>query len=282
MSRPITPHRDVTTIYTGDFDERAGYATYRPEGTGDWLVILTTGGRGRFGFAGGQIITRTGDIVLLKPRTPHDYGVEDELKHWRLLWAHFQPRPHWMSLLDWPRVDARAPGLLRLELGRTRRFHRIAERLGDAHRARRSALRRNEDLAMHALEDVLLQCDRINPRSDQSRIDERIGAAMDHIVRNHRLPITLESLADIAGLSVSRFSHLFHEQVGTTPQQYLELHRMRQARQLLELTARSVKEVAQAVGYASPFYFCTRFRRHTGQSPRAFRERLASTGPGRP
>jgi AraC family transcriptional regulator of arabinose operon len=79
-------------------------------------------------------------------------------------------------------------------------------------------------------------------------------------------------------MSVSRVAHLFREQVGVTPQQFLERQRMERASQLLEMTALSVKEIAHQVGFENPFYFTLRFKRQTGQSPTAFRSRGARRG----
>ena len=76
-----------------------GYAAYRPHGTQDWLLIYTVSGKGQFVFpvAGGKtdrIITNTaGDFVAVL-RRDHDYGVEETLCHWQLLWMS-NPRPHW-------------------------------------------------------------------------------------------------------------------------------------------------------------------------------------------
>jgi AraC family transcriptional regulator of arabinose operon len=61
--------------------------------------------------------------------------------------------------------------------------------------------------------------------------------------------------------ALSRYSHLFREQVGATPRQYIEQQRPNSARQLLELTPMSVKETVYEVGFASPFYFTLRFNK---------------------
>src|SRR5665213_1656842 len=98
--RRTTPSPSFNQILTGLYSESRGYATWRVGGTTDWLVIATLVGSGRLGFTGGSIDTRAGDIVLLQPGALHDYGVEDG--HWRLLWAHFRPRPHWLEWLEWP------------------------------------------------------------------------------------------------------------------------------------------------------------------------------------
>ena len=74
-------------------------------------------------------------------------------------------------------------------------------------------------------------------------------------------------------LSPSRFTHLFSEQLGSSPLAYLEQVRINAAREQLLLTGRPVAEVAASVGYGDPVWFARCFRRRVGLSPRAFRQR---------
>jgi AraC family transcriptional regulator, arabinose operon regulatory protein len=265
-----THHPPVDQIVAGHFHEGPGYSAWRSKGTDDWLLIYTAGGRGRFGFVGGEVVTAPGDIVLLRPGTLHDYGVEPTLQRWELIWSHFHPRPDWVEWLDWPEE---APGLMRLrsESGDTRK--RIEALIESVYQFTVSAHRRRTQFAMNAMESLLLWCDTINPRSQQARIDPRIRAAMDHICRRLGEAMSLEDVAEVAGLSVSRMAHLFREQAGVSPQQFIEQQRMHRACQLLGFTQRSIKEISRDVGYDNPFYFTQRFKKHTGASPRAYRVR---------
>ena len=129
---------------------------------------------------------------------------------------------------------------------------------------------------MNALEKVLLTCDAVNPALQRGAIDSRVQTALDYICRNPAAHTTLSSMADAAGLSVSRLAHLFSQDVGMTPQQFVELQRINRARQLLELTAMSIKDIAAEVGYESPFYFSLRFKGQLGRSPREYRRSFGS------
>ena len=143
----------------------------------------------------------------------------------------------------------------------------------DVARAASSALRRRDVLAMNALEEVLLWLDAENPRAADAALDPRVRAVTEHVCRHLDQRLSLDDLADVAGLSVSRLAHLFRELTATTPQQFLEQQRLARARQLLAATPLSIKEIAQQVGFENPFYFSLRFRRGTGMSPRAWRRR---------
>ena len=52
---------------------------------------------------------------------------------------------------------------------------------------------------------------------------------MEYLCRELGGPVPLGELARHCGLSPSRLSHLFREQVGRTPQQFLEMQRMNQS-----------------------------------------------------
>src|SRR5579872_2159591 len=259
-----TDYPIVSQLITGYDRPGSVVWTYREYGTTDWLLIYTLSGQGRFGFEGGQVIAQAGEMVLLRPRTRHDYGAESTPGQWERLWTHFHPLPHWRELLDWPEE---APGLMRLKLGDSDSRKKIVNRFFDAHRLANGALRRREQFAMNALEEVLLWCDAQNPQSGHAGLDVRVQQAMDYMCHNLREDISLALLAQVSGLSVSRLSHLFRQQFGTSPQGFLEQQRIRRAKQLLELTPRTIQDVAVEVGYNSPFYFSQRFKRHTGLSP---------------
>ncbi len=256
-------------LVSGHFREGPEYAVWRSRGTNDWLLICTLGGGGRFGFTGGEIYTSAGDFTLLRPGTPHDYKTLKD--HWELLWVHFHPEPAWQSLLAWPEA---APGLmtLRPELAPP---EKIAGRLWDMHALATGALPRRDALATNALEEALLWCD-LEPRPGAPRLDPRIQAVMDLLCRSMNAAPPRDELTAASGLSPSRLSHLFREQVGLTPLQYLEQQRLGRACQLLDFTALSITVVAAEVGFDNPFYFTLRFKRFTGLSPRDYRKRVSA------
>ena len=81
----------------------------------------------------------------------------------------------------------------------------------------------------------------------------------------------IDSLAALAGLSPSRFAHLFRGLVGLSPLRYLQRLRLDRARQLLESTSDPIAEVMRSVGYADASHFSKDFRRHFGAGPREYR-----------
>lgn len=100
--------------------------------------------------------------------------------------------------------------------------------------------------------------------------DPQLGRA---IASMHEMPQrawTVEQLADIAGMSRSKFCLRFRELVGESPMSYLTAHRMYLAADRLAGAGARVSDVADAVGYASEKAFTRAFRRCYGLPPREY------------
>ena len=80
-------------------------------------------------------------------------------------------------------------------------------------------------------------------------------------------------MAASTGYSASYFSHLFAEDTGMSPYQFVVRSRVEHAQQLLMTTRMTVQEIAFQCGFNSAANFCYTFRRMTGVSPHAYRKR---------
>jgi AraC family transcriptional regulator of arabinose operon len=250
------------------FSQGSAYRSRRRAGTRDWLLTFTIGGRGRYRCAGQEFVCAAGDVMLLQPGTPHDYGTDPAAGQWDFYWAHFLPRPAWAAWLLW---DEATPGL--------RRTHVAAA----ADRARLGAVFDRllcdavgpepwgEHLAENALEEAILLIVQAHGRAADRPLDDRVARALQEINRRYREPLTVAELAAAVHLSPSRLAHLFRAATGEAPIQMLLRLRLRQAARLLEYSTLNVAEIAAEVGFDSPFYFARQFRRQFGVSPTAYR-----------
>jgi AraC family transcriptional regulator of arabinose operon len=272
MNRPETPHRPVEAMMASDFDQGVGYTNWRPRGSGDWLLIYTVEGAGQIALGGGARKLGPGEAVLFAPGAAQDYRTDDTEGRWRLLWAHFHPRPNWRAWIRWPEV-ARGTGWLALPAGEIRAgFEAAMLRAVGAWRTPRGDA---VEFALNALEESLLWAHRADAGHPHANLDARVRQAMDYLAARPAEPFRLEALARHCGLSESRLSHLFREQTGETPQVYSEELRLRLAQQLLVHSSLRVNEVAAEVGFSDPFYFAKRFRKLAGFSPSQYRAREA-------
>lgn len=243
----------------------------RPYGTDTWILEYTFEGRGFICVNGRRQPICPGELLLFRAGVRQDYGMDRAVGLWDHIWTCFHPRPNIMPLLDWPEM---APGVFRLVPEHDEMRQRIAELFVKALHAAHGPLVRGMEFAYVALEELFLWCDTINPRSESPCFDARIQDALEYICNHFMRVISIGELARRCNLSESRFSHLFCEQVGTPPIQYLEKYRMRRAREMLLMTRKPVNVIAREIGYDNALYFSRIFRRHVGESPRTLRKRL--------
>lgn len=78
---------------------------------------------------------------------------------------------------------------------------------------------------------------------------------------------TIQSLAEVAGMSRTAFAELFAETVGAPPIQYLAQWRASEARRLLKNRRYSVAAIAEMMGYRSEAAFRRFFKRLEGIGP---------------
>jgi AraC-like DNA-binding protein len=102
--------------------------------------------------------------------------------------------------------------------------------------------------------------------------------ARDHIDRRYPMPLDLDELAAVAGVSKFHFVRCFEAAYGETPIRYLTRRRIERAQDLLRAANLTVTEVCMLVGFASLGSFSSRFTRLVGESPTAYRNRWAARG----
>lgn len=87
-------------------------------------------------------------------------------------------------------------------------------------------------------------------------------------------PISMQSLADSAHISISKCYDLFHHYLAQTPLAYLQRYRLEKSLRLLTETDDSITEIAAACGFGGASYYAEVFRRYYGETPRAYRKRF--------
>jgi AraC family transcriptional regulator len=86
--------------------------------------------------------------------------------------------------------------------------------------------------------------------------------------------VRLSTLAGLVNLSTYHFARAFKQSFGVPPHRYHNTRRIERAKALLSQPARSVTEIALALGFAETSSFSAAFRRVTGASPSAYRRGL--------
>ena len=96
-------------------------------------------------------------------------------------------------------------------------------------------------------------------------------AAIHFIDDNITMPLTLDELAQKAGMSRTYFSAVFKKLNGMTPWEYIGLKRIERAKHLLRTTEKSVLEISLDCGFNNISHFNRQFKQTTGVKPVDYR-----------
>lgn len=103
-------------------------------------------------------------------------------------------------------------------------------------------------------------------------MDNRIGKIVDHLNSHFQHKISFGDIAPMVNLSASRLRHIFRVEVGVSPAQYVKLLRLNRARELLETTFLSIKEIMVITGMRDQSHFFRDFKRVYNLTPTQYRE----------
>lgn len=106
-----------------------------------------------------------------------------------------------------------------------------------------------------------------------SEIAGRISRSIAYMVEHLNQPLQVSTLAAQASVSTSHYFALFKRQMGTAPIDFFIRLRMNHARELLDSTRSSIKEIAATMGYDDPFYFSRVFKSVHRIAPAEYRRR---------
>lgn len=98
-----------------------------------------------------------------------------------------------------------------------------------------------------------------------------IVPALEYIKRNYMNQFSVESLADLCGLSPTHFRRVFNNTMGVSPLEYLNTIRITKACHLLRSTEDSILNISESVGFHSISSFNRYFDRLVNMSPREYR-----------
>ncbi len=122
---------------------------------------------------------------------------------------------------------------------------------------------------MAALYSILSQLDELtNASYVPSSKFNLISGGLFYLEANYANPeLTMQDLAEAAGISEVYFRRVFSEVYHTPPSHYLRNVRIEKAKDMLTSDFSSVDEIAHSVGFSSIYHFSKSFRQLTGQSP---------------
>lgn len=101
-----------------------------------------------------------------------------------------------------------------------------------------------------------------------------LAPLLEWLDENYAQPFDLATLAQRVHCSTRTLLRRFREQLGMTPNDYVQRLRIASAQQALSDPARSLERIASDIGYADRASFARLFKQLCGETPGAFRQRL--------
>ncbi|HEY2329344.1 MAG TPA: AraC family transcriptional regulator [Verrucomicrobiae bacterium] len=236
-----------------------------------YQVILISAGTGMFesdGMSGIQLV-EPGTIMVLFPGVWHRYRPKPETG-----WVE-----HWIECQGYVFDEAFKTGLIQpkyglLKTGSTRDFTDCFER---CHSLAQIDAMANQDLlstlGLHLL--AMLGHLRHGRCGFTKAIDDVVQRALMLIALRCHEPLDFKALAAELGVGYSNFRHSFVARVGISPRQHYLNTRIQKARDLLLKTSKSVKEIAEILGFESASHLSKQFKGRLGNSPGECRDSMA-------
>ncbi|URN94432.1 MAG: AraC family transcriptional regulator [Candidatus Pristimantibacillus lignocellulolyticus] len=228
---------------------------------------LIQGGRGEIHFDNQVISVREGDLMVCKPgiklrtRSSDDYplkGISIIIGNLKL---HNMPPE---ILLD----EEKNP-ILHLNKNYdvlSRYFTNVLLENSDAKLG-------SLDLISFMLQSIIIHIIRIaNQPKETASISTISRNTRDYIRENYAQDLSLNALASFVFVSPYHLAHIFKEEIGMSPIQFMIKCRIDEAKRMLAETDLSVREIAQLVGYPNANYFNMLFKKIAGESPGKFRK----------
>ena len=140
----------------------------------------------------------------------------------------------------------------------------VAEDLGD-------------EIAKQAARQLVLYHRRSGGQSQFSSLLElkapsgRFGPLLSWAREHLDAPLTVEALAEQAGMSTRHFARAFIAETGTTPSKAVERLRVEVARQQVQSSSEAIERVAETTGFRDPERMRRAFIRAFGQPPQSLR-----------
>lgn len=148
-------------------------------------------------------------------------------------------------------------------------FEPLARQILEGHTAHTEAGNLRRDLALRLALLQIHDAAQFHPaRTDGTKL----AAALLAVRENPGATWTVTELARRAGLSVSQTARRINELTGLSPSAFVIRARIERARQLMEESSMSLKQIAEALGYTDVYFFHRQFKSVAGMTPGAWRQ----------
>jgi len=145
--------------------------------------------------------------------------------------------------------------------------------LADAYIRTADGIESQNEIILLALQAPFDFAERVRSAKRVESLSRPVLQCIEYIESNLHYPISLEDLATYTKRNASYISDLFKKEMGLSVTPYILGKRMDAAKHLLVHAELSVSQVAYTLGFTSQSYFSAVFKKHTGDTPRQYRNK---------
>ncbi len=234
-----------------------------------YLIHYILDGRGVFRVGSNRYTLQAGEGFLITPDIVTYYEA-DQRQPWHYCWVGFQGHQA-ESILAEAGLSAVQPIFRYDQDARLRQEFMRMIKTGQLDYAGELHLLGT----LYRLLSLLVQTNPVKPTDKRTGKKEAYAKkVLEFIEAHYSEKITVTQAAQFVGLDRSYLCSLFRQYFHCSIQQYLIQFRMKKAAELLENPELVIGDVARSVGYTDPLLFSKTFKKHTGQSPKHYREQV--------
>lgn len=263
---PLVEALHITDI--GYYPKAGFHARERQYGCQQHIFIYCVQGEGWFEINQQKHLVKPDHFFILPANIAHSYGANLS-NPWSIYWVHFtgSRSSHYLDFLI-DDSENYAPIMMPSNSERIVMFDDIISHI---------EMSFNDDNIVYANTSfshflTTFKASVFNPNPQQSSDADPISKVIFYMKEHLTETLTLEQLAEVAGMSASHFSAVFRQKVQSSPINFFTFLKIQQACRLLEYSKLRVKEIAYQIGYNDPYHFSRVFTTVMGISPRDFRK----------
>lgn len=136
----------------------------------------------------------------------------------------------------------------------------------------KSSRLKNSAMTYKLLIDIYTQSEQGIASSSDTISNNSLLMAKSYIEQYYYKELTQIQIAEHAGITPQHLCRLFNKYLNTSPINYLNNTRITHAKYMLRTTTLPIITIGEKVGYSTPHYFSSTFRRLEGHTPGEYRK----------
>lgn len=134
----------------------------------------------------------------------------------------------------------------------------------------------NSALVYSYLMDFYAHQEKSRTGKEEEAVNPALLLAKRYIEQYYFNDLTLDTLAAFANVSPQHLCRLFQTHMHMRPTHYINQTRVKVAKWQLHNTDKTIAEIAEEVGFSTPYYFTNTFKKFENMSPSAYRKLVRS------